>query len=144
MTTTAWRFEGTEGADEAVLRLKRLDQQDLINVQDVAVVRWPQYAERPTAHEHVTAEGGTVTSFVRKHTRPVIDRSVVETVKGDITPGTSALVLRSSDADMGAVAKALEGTGMTLIRSDLSVEQEDQVRQTFAKASRSAQDRPDR
>jgi len=47
MSTTAWRFSGTEGADDAVLRLKQLDTQDLIVVQDVAVLRWPQYAAAP-------------------------------------------------------------------------------------------------
>ena len=41
MTTTAWRFPGTEGADQAVVQLKQLDSQDLINVMDVAVLRWP-------------------------------------------------------------------------------------------------------
>ena len=41
MSTTAWRFSGTEGADAAVLRLKQLDGQDLIDVQDVTVLREP-------------------------------------------------------------------------------------------------------
>ena len=43
MSTTAWRFTGTEGADAAVLRLKQLDTQGVIEMQDVAVIRWPQY-----------------------------------------------------------------------------------------------------
>ena len=47
MSTTAWRFSGTEGADGAVLRLKQLDAQELIDVQDVAVLRWPQTAAAP-------------------------------------------------------------------------------------------------
>ena len=48
MPTTAWRFAGTEGADNAVIRLKQLAAQDLINVVDVAVLRWPEYAAEPT------------------------------------------------------------------------------------------------
>jgi len=32
MATTAWRFSGTEKADEAVLRLKELDAKEYINV----------------------------------------------------------------------------------------------------------------
>lgn len=142
MTTTAWRFRGTEGADEAVLRLKQLDEQDLINVQDVAVVRWPQYARQPSTVEHVTDEGGKLPSIMRKLSHPVIPGSVIESVKGDIVPGTSALVLLSSDAEIGAVAGALEGMGMELIRSDLSVQQEDQVREAFAKAARTRRDQP--
>jgi hypothetical protein len=49
MSTMAWRFKSTEGADEAVMRLKQLGSQDVIDVQDVAVIRWPQYASGPTA-----------------------------------------------------------------------------------------------
>ena len=70
MSTTAWRFSGTEGADAAVLRLKQLDTQDLIDVQDVAVMRWPQYSSAPQAQEHVTAEGSKASSFAKKLTRP--------------------------------------------------------------------------
>jgi uncharacterized membrane protein len=41
MTTTAWLFSGTEGADEAVLRLKQLETAKVVEVQDAAVIRWP-------------------------------------------------------------------------------------------------------
>ena len=47
MSTTAWRFRGTEEADEAVLRLKQLGGQELIDLRDVAVIRWPLYAVAP-------------------------------------------------------------------------------------------------
>ena len=49
MATTAWRFSGTEGADEAILKLKQLEAAKLVEVQDVTVIRWPQYAAEPTA-----------------------------------------------------------------------------------------------
>jgi uncharacterized membrane protein len=39
VTTTAWRFSGTEGADEAVLRLKQLEAAKLVEAQDITVVR---------------------------------------------------------------------------------------------------------
>jgi len=131
-TLTAWRFSGTEAADGAVLRLKRLNAQDLIDVQDVAVLRWPQYAAEPLAQEHVTDEGSKVSSFVHKLRHAVIESSMVESVKGDMTPGTSALVLLSADAVVGAVAKAFEGSGIELIRSDLSVQDQDQLRAAFS------------
>src|SRR6266568_4720605 len=98
MSTTAWRFSGTEGADQAVLKLKQLDSQDLIEVQDVAVIRWPQYAAAPTAQQHVTAEGSKVSSLVHKLKKGSIDPSMIESVKGDLMPGNSALVLLSSAA----------------------------------------------
>jgi len=131
MSTTAWRFRGTEGADEAVLKLKQLNTQDLIDLQDVAVIRWPQYAAAPTAAEHVTDEGSKVTAIVHKLRAGRIDSSMIESVKGDLTPGTSALVLLSSDAAVDTVAKAFAGQPMELIRSDLSVQQQDALRAAF-------------
>ena len=132
MSTTAWRFSGTEGADEAVLRLKQLDAQEVIDVQDVDVIRWPQYAAGPQVQEHVTDEGSKASSFAKKLRKAGIDGSMVESVKGDMRPGTSALVLLSADAALDAVAKAFEGHAMELMRSDLSVQQEDQVRAAFS------------
>jgi uncharacterized membrane protein len=134
-TLTAWKFGGTEGADAAVLRLKQLDHQELIDVLDVAVVRWPEYSAEPLAQEHVTDEGTKMSALVNKVRKAGIDSAMVESVKGDITPGTSALVLLSSDATIDTVAKAFEGQGMELIRSDLSVQQEDQLRTAFTEAT---------
>ncbi len=130
MSTTAWRFTGTEGADQAVLRLKQLNSQDLIDVQDVAVIRWPQYADAPTAQEHVTG-GGKVSSLVSKLKKGTIDSSMIESVKTDLAPGNSALVLLSSDAVIDTVARTFEGEPMELIRSDLSVQQQDRLRAVF-------------
>jgi uncharacterized membrane protein len=134
-TLTAWKFGGTEGADAAVLRLKQLDHQELIDVLDVAVVRWPEYSAVPLAQEHVTDEASKMSALVNKVRKAGIDSAMVESVKGDITPGTSALVLLSSDATIDTVAKAFEGQGMELIRSDLSVQQEDQLRTAFTEAT---------
>ena len=131
MSTTAWRFIGTEGADDAVLRLKQLDAQDLIDVQDVAVLRWPQYASQPFAQEHVTDEGSRVSSFASKLRHAGIDGSMIEAVKTEMTPGTSVMMLLSSDAAVDTVAKAFEGQPMELVRSDLSVQQQDRLRAVF-------------
>lgn len=131
MATTAWRFRGTEDADDAVLRLKQLDSQDLINVMDVTVLRWPQYSTAPLADEHVTDEGGRMPSLMHKLRHPVIDSSMLDSVKGDMFPGTSALVLLSTDAMIDKVVAAFEGRPMELIRSDLSVQQQDQIRAAF-------------
>jgi uncharacterized membrane protein len=136
MPTTAWRFPGTEGADQAVVRLSQLDSQDLINVMDVAVVRWPEYAAEPTAQEHVTEQGGRVAGMIRRLQHPVIDGSMIETVKHDIRPGTSAIVLLSSDAQIDAVVHAFEGAPLELIRTDLSVPDQDRLRLAVDQARR--------
>ena len=134
MPTTAWRFPGTEGADSAVVRLKQLDSKDLINLMDIAVLRWPEYAEQPTTTEHAHEQGGKVSSLVRRLQHPVIDGSMIESVKGDLRPGTSAVVVLSSDGEVDAIVHAFEGQPMELIRSDLSVPDQDRLRQAVEQA----------
>jgi uncharacterized membrane protein len=128
MPTTVWRFSGTEGADEAVLTLKQLEAAKQVEVQDVTVIRWPQYAAEPTVHEHVTEEGSKVTSLVHKFTHAGIDSSMVDSASGDMAPGASVLILLTPDAGIEAVAKAFGEQGAELTRSDLSVQEQDQVR----------------
>lgn len=140
---TAWRFSGTEGADDAVLRLMQLETQQAIEMQDAAVIRWPRYATAPTAQEHVTGDGGMVSALVRKVSKGGIDAAMVDSVKGDLTPGTSALVLLSSDAAIGAVVTTFQGEDMELIRSDLSVQQQDQVRAAFRSPAGADREPPD-
>ena len=142
MPTTAWRFTGTEGADEAVLKLKQLEASKLVEVQDVTVIRWPQYATEPTVQEHVTEEGGKVSSLMHKFTHSGIDSSMVESAKGDMTPGTSVLILLTSESAADAFAKAFEGQGVELIRSDLSVQEQDKVRAALGDPGPAAQPQP--
>jgi len=131
MSTTAWRFSGTEGADAAVLRLKQLDAQEVMDVQDVTVLRWPQYASGPQVQEHVTDEGSKASSLAKRIRKAGIDGTLLQAVKDDMQLGTSALVVLSADAAIDSVAKAFEGQAMELIRSDLSVQQEDALRTAF-------------
>lgn len=136
MSTTAWRFRSTEGADDAVFKLKQLDSQDLIDVQDVAVLRWPLHATAPTAQEHVTDEGSKVTSLIsRLRGSGRIDTMMIESVKGDMTPGTSAVVVLSTAAVVDTVAQAFHGQPIELVRSDLSVPEQDRLREAFGSQS---------
>jgi uncharacterized membrane protein len=131
MSTTAWRFNGTEGAYAAVLRLKQLDAQEVRDVQDIAVLRWPQYASGPQVQEHVTDEGSKASSLAKRMRKAGIDGALLQAVKDEMQLGTSALIVLSADAALDAVAKAFDGQAMELIRSDLSVQQEDALRTAF-------------
>ena len=132
MSTTAWRFNGTEGADAAVLRLKQLNAQDVMDGQDMAVLRWPQYASGPQVQEHVTDEGSKASSLAKRMRKAGIDGALLQAVKDEMQLGTSALIVLSADAALDAVAKAFDGQAMELIRSDLSVQQEDALRTAFS------------
>ena len=136
MSTTAWRFNGTEGADAAVLRLKQLDAQEVMDVQDITVLRWPQYASGPQVQEHVTDEGSKASSLAKRIRKAGIDGALLQAVKDDMQLGTSALVVLSADAAIDSVAKAFEGQAMELIRSDLSVQQEDAAEDRVQRSAR--------
>ncbi len=140
MPTTAWRFTGTEGADDAVARIKQLDTQDMINVMDVAVLRWPDYAPEPITQEHVTRAGGKVASLMHMLHRGAIDGSMIDTVRADLRPGTSAMVLLSSDANIDAVVRAFQGQPMELLRTDLSVPDQDRLRLSVDQARKNGGD----
>jgi uncharacterized membrane protein len=105
-------------------------------VMDIAVLRWPEYANEPTTQEHVTEQGGRVAALVRRFHHPVIDGSMIETVRHDLRPGTSAMVLLSSDAQIDAVVHAFEGQRMELIRTDMSVPEQDHLRLLVDQARR--------
>ncbi len=142
MPVTAWQFSDTEAADEAVIKLKQFDEQDLIKVEDMAVVRWPQYAAGPAADEHVTVQGGKVSAMMHKITHTRIDSSMIESVKDSMMPGTSALVLQSSNAVIDALAAAVGGPGVDLLQSDLSVPQQDELRAALSQPPAAAEPAP--
>jgi uncharacterized membrane protein len=131
MSTTAWRFRTTEGAEDAVLQLQQLNSQDLVDVQDVAVLRWPRYAKAPIAHEHVTDEGSAMSVIVSKMKHGRIDTTMIDAVKHDLVPGSSAIVVLSADSVIESMGRAFQHQPMELVRSDLSVQEQDNLRAVF-------------
>ena len=136
MPTSAWRFSGTEGADDAVLKLKGLAAQDLIEVQDLTVIRWPRWAAEPIAQEHVTEEMSKVSALMGRRKHAVIDSSMIEAARGDMTPGTSVAVMLSANANIDAIAGTFQGLGrdIELIRTDLSVPDQDRLKAAIREA----------
>jgi uncharacterized membrane protein len=108
-------------------------------VVDVAVLRWPEYAPEPTTLEHVTEAGGKVSTMMKKLQHATIEGSMLSTVKGDLRPGTSAMVVLSSDANIDAVVHAFKGQPMELVRTDMSVPDQDRLRQAVDEARRGGQ-----
>jgi uncharacterized membrane protein len=144
MPTSAWQFSGTEGADEAVVKLKGLAAQDLIEVQDVTVIRWPRWAGEPIVQEHVTEEMSKVSALVGRRRHALIDSSMIEAARGDMTPGTSVIVLLTANANVDAVVGTFHGLGrdIELIRTDLSVPEQDRLKAAIRQATDRGQGPP--
>ena len=50
-TLTAWAFPGVNDADQAIAKLQGLQSQQLINIQDAAVVTWEQGKKKPKTRQ---------------------------------------------------------------------------------------------
>ncbi|GGV23824.1 membrane protein [Kitasatospora herbaricolor] len=159
-TLTVWRFPTPTGADAALESLKELHQQQLITVQDGAVVNWPEGAKKPrTRHlANLTGRGALGGAFWGMlfgviFLVPIlglavgaafgalggslakaggIDEDFIRQVRESVTPGTSALFVLSSDAVLDRIRTAFEGWDAELIQTNLSAEEESRLREAFS------------
>ncbi|MBP0449233.1 DUF1269 domain-containing protein [Kitasatospora sp. NPDC056181] len=157
-TLTVWRFPTASGADEALGTLKELQHQELIKVQDGAVITWPDGARKPrTRHlsdmTGMGAVGGAFWGFLLGmiffvpilgaamgaaggalggHLAHLgIDDDFIRQVREKVTPGTSALFVLSSDAVLDRVRSAFEGRHAELLETNLSADEEARLREAF-------------
>ncbi|MFG2949356.1 DUF1269 domain-containing protein [Streptomyces adustus] len=157
-TLTVWKFDSFDRADKAEDALLRLQKQELIKVVDAAVVSWPEGAKKPKTRQlrNLTGVGalsgtfwgmlfgliffvpllgaaiGAAAGALGGSLADVgIDDDLIDTVKAEVTPGTSALFLLTQDAVVDRVKAELPGGHAQLIRSNLSGEQEAKLREVF-------------
>jgi uncharacterized membrane protein len=155
---TVWKFETPYGADAALQKLQSLASQQLITVQDAAVVSWETGRKKPKTRElHDTKMGGALGGgfwgllfglifFVPLLGLAIgaasgalfgsladvgISDSFIKSVRDQVTPGTSALFLLSSDAVIDRVKQEFSGEQAELISTNLSSEQEAKLRAAF-------------
>jgi uncharacterized membrane protein len=158
-TLSVWKFPDPDGAERAESTLEMLQKQDLITVHDAAVVSWETGAKKPKTRQMnnmtgVGALGGSFWGFLfgllffvpllgmavgaaagalaGSMTDVGIDDDFINTVRSQVTPGTSALFVLTSNAVMDRVEEAFEGEQMELISANLSNEQEQALREAFA------------
>src|SRR3954452_6236750 len=157
-TLTAWKFPTPEGAGDALATLERLQKEELIVLLDAAVVSWPSDRKRPKTQQlHNLVGGGALGgSFwgmlfgliffvpllglaigaamgaVAGSLNDVgIDDDFINDVREKVTPGTSALFALTSNAVTDKVADAFRGSQAELLHTNLSSEQEEQLRGVF-------------
>ncbi|HYI14209.1 MAG TPA: DUF1269 domain-containing protein [Thermomicrobiales bacterium] len=157
-TLTALKFNDPLQADQVLGTLKGLQAQQLIQIQDAAIVRWPAGAKKPKTEQlsGLTAIAGLSGAFwgllfgllffipflgmavgaafgaLAGHFADVgIDDNFINQVKSQVTPGTSALFLLSSGAVVERVAEALQGVEFEVIATNLSQEQEAKLMEMF-------------
>ena len=156
---TVWKFETVEGAGAALSKLESLSKQQLITIEDAAIVYWEPGKKKPKTHQAQSltgvgalggafwgmlfgllffmpffgmAVGAAIGALAGHYSDYGIDDKFIKEVQSEVTEGTSALFLLTSDATVDKVEAAFEGTQMNLIRSNLTNEQEAKLREDFA------------
>jgi uncharacterized membrane protein len=163
-TFTVWKFDSAGGADNALATLERLEKEELVQVQDGAVVTWPQGAKKPKTRQlHSMSGGGALGGafwgflFGLLFFIPIIglavgagmgalagsmadvgiDDQFIKQVRDQITPGTSALFLMTSGAVQDKVREEMKDQmgHAELMHTNLSNEQESKLREAFSEES---------
>jgi uncharacterized membrane protein len=159
-TLVVFKFPTAEGANLMLSTLEGLQKQQLIQIQDGAVVTWPAGSSKPRTDQlsrGVTtgagalggafwgflfgllffipffglAVGAAIGALMGHFANYGIDQGFIDQVRAKVTPGTSALFLLSSGAVTDRVAEAVKGQQFEIIQTNLSKEQEDKLRADF-------------
>jgi uncharacterized membrane protein len=155
---TVWKFDTADGADQALEKVQSLSKQQLITVQDAAVVSWPEGKKKPKTRQAVglaglgalqgafwgmlfgllffipffgLAVGAAMGALAGHFSDYGIDDDFIKQVRDKVTEGTSALFLLAESATVDKVSEAFKGTKMELIQSNLTKEQEANLRSAF-------------
>ena len=132
---TVWRYDTPFGAEAAAVRLKRLEELKVLTVHDAITIAWMPRAQEPViGHlKHSTAAsagkgsvlgglvgmlvlapvagaalGAGVASVSARLRKSGIDEEFVRELGEQLTPGSSALLVLSSDGDLDEVRPAME------------------------------------
>jgi uncharacterized membrane protein len=160
-TLTVWKFDSAGGAQNALAQLERMQKEELIQINDGAYVTWPEGKKRPKTEQlhNMTGAGALGGSFwgllfgliffvpllgmavgaamgalSGSMVDVGIDDSFIREVRSQVTPGTSALFVMTSNAVMDKVIEEFRNSGATLVSTNLSHEQEEKLREAFADA----------
>jgi uncharacterized membrane protein len=161
-TLTVWKYGTPTGADDAVHLIENLARQGLLTLHDAATVSWPDDQKKPKTRQLTSTTGagalggafwgmlfglvffvpllgaavGAATGALTGSLTDVgIDDGFINRIRDEITPGTSAIFLLTSDAVLDKVRDAFaQHAPSELIFTNLSSEQEQALRGVFADA----------
>jgi uncharacterized membrane protein len=160
-TITVLKFDTPDGAGKMLEVVKNLTKQQLITLQDAASVVWEEGKKAPKTKQLANmagigaldgafwgmlfgliffvpffgmAIGAAMGALSGKFTDYGIDDDFIKSVRDQVTEGTSALFLMTSGAVRDKVVAAVKDSGLNfeLITSNLSTEDEEQLRAAFS------------
>lgn len=159
VTLTIWRFDSAGGASRAAEAVGEMARSQLVTVHDAAVVWWEEGNRRPKLRQLHSLAGRAALSgafwgmlfgliFLMPFAGAAvgaaagaaggalsdvgIDDDLIRQVRAQLTPGTSALFLLTSEAVPEKVRDAFTHDKPELIFTNLSAEQENALRELFS------------
>lgn len=158
-TLSVLKFKTASGAEETLETLQQLQQQQLIEVYDAALVTWPDNKKKPKTRQlhNLAGEGALAGTFWGMlfgllffvpflgaavgaamgalggaMSDVGIDDDFIKKTREAVTEGTSALFLLTGSATVDKVVEALKQHQPELLTSNLTAEEEEQLRIAFA------------
>jgi uncharacterized membrane protein len=158
-TLTVLEFPTADGAEKMQNTILDLQKQGVIQVQDAAIVTWPQGKKKPKTEQlrSLTGPGALMGSFwgllfgliffvpffgmavgaavgalAGKFSDYGIDDSFIKQTRDKITEGTSALFLLTTGAVQDKVVPAMKGQKFEILSTNLPKDKEDALREAFA------------
>ena len=157
-TVTVLKFPTAEGADNALHLVQDLQKSHLIKLHDAAIVSWPKGKKSPRTRQLADLAGAGALSgmfwgmlfgsifFVPLFGMAVgaafgalggafrdygIDDDFIKRVRSQVTEGTSALFLMTSEAVLDRVVEVMSHVKFEIIATNLSREDEQKLREAF-------------
>ena len=157
-TLSVLKFQTPEGAGQALSTVQELQKQSLIRLVDAAIVSWPMGAKKPKTQQLQSmtgagalggafwgmlfgliffvpffglAVGAAIGALAGKFSDYGIDDKFIEQTRSQVTEGTSALFALTEAGVVDKVVPALKALNPTVISTNLSKEQEDQLKAAF-------------
>lgn len=160
-TLTVLKFSNPEGASQMLDKLVELQKAQLIQLLDAAIVTWPEGKRAPKTRQALNlpvlkgldgafwgmlfgliffvpffglAVGAAMGALNGKMADYGINDDFIKTTREKVTEGTSALFVLSGEAVEDKLLAELKGFDFELIASNLTKEEEDELRAAFSAA----------
>ena len=158
-TLTVLKFDTADGAKNELKVIEDLSKQQMIKLQDAAIVTWVKGKKKPKT-EHLTnltrlgalsgafwgllfgilffipliglVAGAALGALGGSMTHMGIDEDFIKSIRSKVTEGTSALFMVTIDAVEDRVVEAMKQSKFEIIATNLSKEEEGKLRAAFA------------
>jgi len=160
-TLAVLKFDTPSGAQQTLQVIQQLGKQELVTLQDAAIVTWPEDKKKPKTEQLHSlgglgalngafwgflfgliffipllgmAIGAAMGALTGRFTDIGISDDFIKQVRSEVTPGTSALFLMIAQATQDKFIEKLkqQAPKFEIISTNLTAEQEEQLKAAFA------------